>query len=328
VSDDRLLVTGGTGFVGRHVLAALRTDAAQFPIRILAHQATPPPGRTGIYEIVFGDLSDPRSLAHLCDGVDTVLHLACHIADDEARCDAVNGAGTEALVAAAKAAGVRRILYLSNAAVYGYGVHRHATEAEARVAPATPVSRSRARAERAVLAAGGIVLRPLFIYGEGDTRFLPVVIRALQRLPFVINGGHARLSVIAVHDLAKVIATLSRLPWSERDAGAYHLNDTHPVTFHEIMEELARQFDLAIPSLSLPYRVARWPVRLASDRFFGGGGWSDSSAHRLFLVARDHYYDASRLWRLLPIAPGGPFASQLGQSAIWYGQYVQTRSHR
>jgi len=62
-------------------------------------------------------------------------------------------------------------------------VHRGASEAGTRVAPATPVSRSRVAAEDAVLDAGGMVLRPMFVYGTGDTRFLPALARRSPASP-------------------------------------------------------------------------------------------------------------------------------------------------
>jgi len=318
VTGGRLLVTGATGFVGRHVLAALRGHAPRAPLRLLVHREAPAPDVASTSDIVYGDLADPRSLHGLCGGVDTVLHLACYVGDDEARCEVVNARGTEALVAVAQAAGVRRILYLSNAAVYGYAVRRQASEAEVDVAPATPISRSRARAERAVLAAGGIVLRPLFIYGDGDTRFLPALIRALGRLPFLINGGRARLSLIAAEDLGRVIAALARLAWTEADAGPYHVNDTHAVTLQEIVETLRRYFEVPRPWFPLPYALARWLLHLAADP-------SPSARHRAFLVAYDHSYDASRLWRRLPLSPGEPFVAQLERCVPWYARFARRR---
>ena len=319
----RVLVTGGSGFVGRHVLAALRRAPQPPALRLLAHQS---PVDGGPKETVPGDLAAPATLAAACRDVDVVVHLASYIGDDEATCDAVNARGTAALVAEAGRRGVTRMLYLSSAAVYGYAVHREASEHDTVVAPATPVSRSRARAEAAVLGAGGVVLRPLFVYGDGDTRFIPVLARALDRLPFLPDGGRARLSVIAVDDLASAIAALALRGWSQGESGAYHATDGHPVALRALARALAATFGTRAPRLGVPYPVARWIVRLAAATATGGQAWTPSAAHRLFLVSRDHCYDGSRLRALTALPPSQPLVARLAEFAPWYTPLLAARA--
>jgi nucleoside-diphosphate-sugar epimerase len=304
-----LLLTGASGFVGRQVLRALgdRGD-----LRLLMHKARPEE-RAGI-EFVAADLEDPESLKGICCGVRTVVHLASYLGDDAGRCERVNARGTEALVAHARAAGVQRIIYLSNAAVYGYSVHRGVDESSVIVAPATPISLSRAAAERAVLGAGGVVIRPLFVYGEGDTRFVPAIARALRTLPFLIGGGRARLSVIAVSDLSRVICSLATRDPGPPEMGIFHATDTHPVSFQTIANLIANSFGGRVPRLSLPYPVGRSLVRLARL----GRGWSASDAHRLFLVSHDHFYDSSRIWRITGLPQPAPMSEQFQACAEWY----------
>lgn len=322
MSDGRILLTGSTGFVGRTVLRALTATGATADLRLLVHRAEPEPVAVPA-ERLRGDLAEPSSLNGMCDGVDTVLHLAGIVSDDPERCDAVNARGTEALVALAYAAGVRRFLYLSNAAVYGYAVHRQATEGDAVVRPATPVSRSRARAERAVLDAGGLVLRPLFVYGTGDTHFVPVVVRALRRAPFLVSGGRARLSLIAVDDLAAAITALVRMPATAWRPGAYHATDGVPIRFRELAEVLAQGFGLHVPARTLPYLAARMLLRARGARLLAARTWTASAAHRLFLVARDHSYDATRLRELTAWAPGAAFPARLPEYLPWYREYLR-----
>jgi nucleoside-diphosphate-sugar epimerase len=272
-------------------------------------------------EHIRGDLADARSLGDLCNGIDTVVHLATHISDDAEKCNAVNVVGTEALVSAANSAGVKRLIYLSSAAVYGYAVHRGAREDQATVAPATPISRSRALAEEAVIESGGIVLRPLFVYGNGDTKFIPLVIRALGRVPFLVDRGNARLSVVPVDDLATTIAALVHAEWDAPSAGPYHITDGNPVTFLDLATALANTLGLAVPRLSIPYPLARLVMRLAGIRALGSQRWSDSAAHRLFLVTHDHFYNDSRLSALIGSHSSSRFESRIGDYADWYRSF-------
>ncbi len=121
-----VLVTGGAGFIGSHLVDALVERGAR--VRILDNFET---GRRsnlrhleGTVEIVEGDLRDMRACARACAGVELVFHQAARgsvprsIADP-ATSIAVNVTGTANLFAAARESGVRRVVYASSSAVYG-----------------------------------------------------------------------------------------------------------------------------------------------------------------------------------------------------------------
>lgn len=321
--NGRILLTGATGFVGRAVWERWR-GLSQPAVRLLVHKNVPVSPGPPQSESVYADLARPETLGGICEGVDTVLHLAGYIGDDQKRCDAVNGQGTEALVEQARMSGLHRFIYLSSAGIYGYAVHRNARETEVKVRPATPISRSRVRAEEAVLDLGGIVLRPLFVYGRGDTRFIPVLLRALDRFPFMINGGKARLSVIAVDDLAAGLIALTTETWTENHRGIFHVNDGHPVRLSEIAAVLAQCVGSGLPTISVPFFIAHNMLRLSGQRIFQKAGQS-SLKHRLFLVSRDHFYDSSKLWDLVSVKPGPPLPEVLPRYADWYRQFVRVK---
>lgn len=318
--NGRILLTGAAGFIGRAVCEGLRARGDR-PVRLLVHDRSPDPPWPAGTDIVRADLARPGSLAGVCESVETVLHAASYIGDDPDRLDAVNARGTEALVSEARAAGVRRFVYVSSAAVYGYAVHRNARETEVTVDPSTPISRSRAGAEKAVLAGDGLVLRPLFVYGRGDTRFLPVVVRALERFPFMIGGGRARLSVISVDDLAAAMIALADGRAEAPRGGVYHATDGQPVRFRDIVAALGRELGLRRPFFSLPFFLARRVLGSGGRSGFADAGRA-SKAHRLFLIAKDHYYDPTRLWELLGTRPGPSLPEQLPRYAAWYREYL------
>jgi len=314
-----ILLTGASGFIGGAVLARLGR-IPDLSLRTLVHRSDLPAGGPAGIEIVKADLSVPASLEGICRNIGTVIHAASYIGDDAERCQAVNARGTEALAAQARAAGVGRFIYLSNTAVYGFGIHRGAAEKESVVRPATAISRSRVQAEKAVLAAGGTVLRPTFVYGRGDRHFLPALIRALDRFPFLINGGRARLSVISVEELAEVIVALAAGGVTGTGGETFHVNDGRPVSLKGIVTSLARTTGTRRPRLSLPYPIARLVMGLAAGLLFDKDG-RRSSAHRLFLVSRDHYYSAARLRRAVSWPAGLPFDSGLALCADWYRSF-------
>jgi nucleoside-diphosphate-sugar epimerase len=319
--NGRVLLTGATGFVGGAVLEGLRRCDDR-PVRLLLHRRVPDAPLPASFNAVSADLARPETLAGICEGVDTVLHVSAYIGDDQDRLDAVNARGTEALASEANAAGVRCFIYLSNAAVYGYAVHRNTKETDVTIDPATPISRSRARAEQAVLDRGGLVLRPLFIYGRGDTHFLPLIIRSLERFPFLINGGRARLSVISVDDLASVLIALATDRAAGPLRGVCHATDGQPVSLRDIVGSLAVCLGSRQPRFSLPFSLACPILRLS-----GGGAISKagrhSFKHRLFLIAKDHYYDSSKLWDSVSVRPGPPLREQLPKYTDWYRRFLR-----
>ncbi len=310
----RVLLTGATGFVGRHIVPRLLADSRVSSVRCLAFRQIPAI-RDDRLEVVRGDLADPASLNGLTEGVDAVLHVAGHVGEDASICRGVNAVGTKTLCDMAQGTAWGRFLYVSNAAVYGWASHAGAGEDDVEVAPATPTSRSRAEAEQYVLGVDGTVIRPLFVYGDGDTRFVPLLSRALARSPVMVGGGRARVSAIAVEELARALVELCLDPDRRGLHRVFHANDQRPVSLREIAEVLHRSHGVRIPRWSVPYPVARLMLRMFRPSAMGTSGWNSTAAHRLFLMSRDHWYDASRLWNRLGWQPSGSLLTRMGAAA-------------
>ncbi|MFK3982404.1 NAD-dependent epimerase/dehydratase family protein [Micromonospora sp. NPDC050397] len=283
---SRILLTGASGFVGGAVLRALRRAPGDHSIRLLTHR-TPLPGPTGEIEVVPADLARPRSLGGICDGVDTLVHLAARIGGDERSCQQVNHHGTAALVAEARRAGVTRILYLSTAAVYGDGVYRGLAEDEVPPTPVSPTSRSRLDAERVVRAADGTVLRPMFVTGKADAWFRPTLLGLLAALGNWVDEGEARLSTVDVDELARiVVAAATTRPL--RAGAVYHANHPEPVRVRDLVGAAG---DFVPPSGSVSLAEAEQILPPPFTR------------RQLHLLFSDQWFDNSRLWRDLDLTP-------------------------
>lgn len=308
----RILLTGATGFIGTHVVAALSQEQ-DVNLRVLVHRHDLPPRDGGpVVHSVRGDLTTPGSLRGICDGVDTVVHLASHVNGDPALSEAVNHRGTEALVAQARQAGVARLIYLSTAAVYGDGIHDGVTETELLPAPVSPVSASRRAAELSVLAAGGTVLRPMFVYGRGDLWFVPTVANFVRRLSVLVNGGRARVSTIAAEDLADVISALALTPKSAPSQAIYHVNHPEPVRVRDLVRTITSHLELPRAPEDISYEVLREQTTT-----------TPRLARQLSLIAFDHWYDSSAIWRFLDRRPGPNFQERFAHYAPWYRGLAQ-----
>src|SRR5690606_41230280 len=137
------------------------------------------------------DLADAAAPDGGGAGVGVRAHGAPRVGGGPETVTAVNDLGTRARVAEAVRSGVRRIVYVSPAAVHGRGPFRGVRPGEAPIAPASATSRSRAAAERYVLDAGGVVLRPHLVYGRGDHWVVPGLVGLLRELSATLTGCDA-----------------------------------------------------------------------------------------------------------------------------------------
>ncbi|WP_016910018.1 NAD-dependent epimerase/dehydratase family protein [Streptomyces xiaopingdaonensis] len=301
-----VLVAGGTGFVGRAVvreLVAVRARSRTAPrVRVLARR---PPRREAVpgdgVEYVSGDLTAPETLAAACSGATALVHAASYVGRDRARCDAVNHRGTRTLIDAADRAGIRRVLYVSTAAVYGAGPHRGAAEGELAPSPQSAASASRLAAEEAVRAAGGVVLRPHLILGKGDKWVLPTLIRLLERVPSWGGTALSYSSTIAVEELARLVRALVQQPVTGQGE-VYHAAHPRPVQMRSLVLALSRLLGSGRPRGGPPREVHRESV---------GRALPELTAHQYALLTQDHWYDSSRVWRLCGLEPGPDVTERL-----------------
>ncbi len=301
-------ITGAGGFVGGRVAAHAVRALPGRQVRLVTHNR--PSAATGAPEVetLPGDLTDPGSLRGLCADSDTLIHCASRIAGPEELCRAVNAHGTEALLAEARRSGVRRIVYLSTAAVYGPGPFHGARPADLPLAPASATSRSRAAAEQAVLDAGGIVLRPHLVYGTGDRWVGPGLLRLARALDADVDGWPALLSAVDVDDLARALLATALAPADRLASSVYHANHPRPVPAAELVGALAGAAGLRPPRDKLTAAQAR--ARLAEQGL---------GTHDLDLVAADHVFDSAPLWSDLGQDPGPGFTDRFPYHAAWYG---------
>jgi nucleoside-diphosphate-sugar epimerase len=251
-----VLVTGGTGFLGRAVASHLRD--AGYDTRCLQRSAG---SRAGI-AAVSGDVRDHVAVARAVDGMDAVIHTAglAHVfhGSRDAEFADINGRGTETVARAALSAGVRHFILVSSVAVYG-GVSPGATE-DAPVRPFGLYAVSKAEAERrgaAVFERASTrltILRMGTLYGEGDRGNVQRLLRMIGRGRFVwIGAGTNRKSLLHVGDAARACV----LPLEDDGEPIEIYNVTAPpVTMRTVVEELARGLGRRAPSWHIPATVA------------------------------------------------------------------------
>lgn len=240
-SGTRILVTGAAGFLGSALVQAL-LDAGH-EVRALVRR----PVELGAAEIVLGDLRDREALARASEGIDLVFHTAAKAGGwgDPAEYEAVNVAGTEALLAAARASGVRAFVYTSSPSVVFDG--RPIEGGDERLPYArrflADYPRTKALAEGKVLGFQGMTtvsLRPHLIWGPGDRHLLPRLVARGRRLKRV-GPGDPRTDTIYIDNCvhAHLLAGARALEAPEVVAGKpYFVSDDAPIGLWTMADRL------------------------------------------------------------------------------------------
>jgi len=212
-----VFVTGGTGFVGAHLVKALcargDTVTALVRRRPLAERL----GWGPEVRLLSGDLDDEGTLRAGCAGADIVYHVAGKIAArSAAEFMATNRDGTGNVLEAARDSGARRLLFVSSLAVAGPTTPRHPIDETRPPMPVTDYGRSKLAAEVLVRAMPPslpwTIVRPPVVYGEWDRGTLKIFQLARRGVVPVFGDGSQELSVIHAEDLARSLIAAATSP--------------------------------------------------------------------------------------------------------------------
>ncbi|MBM4267275.1 MAG: NAD-dependent epimerase/dehydratase family protein [Deltaproteobacteria bacterium] len=194
------LLTGATGYLGRHLAARLaaRGRSLRALVRVGTDLKRIP---KEISEVVWGGLDDPKALARATHGIDTIYHVAARVSTGGSRAEFErdNVTCTENLLEAAEASGVRRLVYVSSAGIYGSDAAaaeiREDTPLDPAIEQRGAYAWSKARADERVRRFAEsskldvIVIRPGILYGAEAKPFL-------GRLSFPVPRGRGRRIVV------------------------------------------------------------------------------------------------------------------------------------
>ena len=232
-------LTGGTGFVGRHIAATL--VARGHRVRVLARD----PARARFLsdrnvEVVAGGLADRAALDRLASGADALIHLVGIIVEQGVQTfTAVHVAGTEALLAAARHARVRRFVHMSAVG--------------ARDEPgATPYHRTKRRAEQLVRDSGlsHAIFRPSIINGP-ESAPIQLLVRLHRWSPVVPVFGDGRFPTqpVWIDDVALAFALATERPDT---VGVFELGGPQVLTYEEFLLTIGRATGHSRPLIHVP----------------------------------------------------------------------------
>ncbi|QYI96807.1 NAD-dependent epimerase/dehydratase family protein [Curtobacterium flaccumfaciens pv. flaccumfaciens] len=275
----KVLVTGASGFLGQATAAAVR-DAGH-EVRTFQRR---PSGVPGVQDVA-GTMTDDAAIARAVDGVEAVVHLAAKVslAGDPADFARVNIEGTRSLLAAARAAGVGRFVFVSSPSV----AHTGSSLVGADAGPAEPsrargdYARTKAAAELLALDADApdfavVAVRPHLVWGPGDTQLVGRIVERARagRLP-LLDSGAALIDTLYIDNAATaMVAALEHVTDDGVHGNAYVVTNGEPRPVADLLAGICTASGVRPPQWHVPAAVARvagsvveavWRVRPGED---------------------------------------------------------------
>ncbi len=281
LQGQRVLVTGGSGFIGRHVVSTL--SAAGATVRVVDLQAHPDPE----VDVVRGDIADAEVIEAAFDGgFDGVVHLAAvtsvlrSIQRPELTYQ-TNVAGTHRVLEGARAAGVRALVFASTNAVTGPMLDPAITE-RASLRPLTPYGATKAAGEMlmsAYTAVYGIrctALRLTNVYGPGMQAKDSIIARLMRAIrlgsAFEVYGDGLQVrDYVHVADVVSaMLIGLTNANWS----GPVVIGAGRSLSVIEVIDEVRRVSGAQLPVTHGPARPGEMPAVIVDPAQAHAAGWS------------------------------------------------------
>jgi NADH dehydrogenase len=247
-----ILLTGGTGFVGGHVLKALQV--AERPVRCLVRN----PSTVSLdCELVAGDMTDAASLKRAVEGVDTVVHLVAIRQGKREQFERVMSQGTRDLLAASKDAGVGRFILMS-----ALGTSEESKDL-------VPYYGAKWEMEQAVEGSGlpYVIFRPSFVF-ERDGGILPTFAKLARFAPVtpITGSGVERIQPIWAGDVGAYFDKAIDLDAATNRT--FELGGPDVVSWNEFWERLKKVRGIRRPSVHVPMGLMRMNA-LVTERLPG-----------------------------------------------------------
>lgn len=266
-----ILITGGTGFIGRHLTAAL---SKIYSTRCLVRKNSDITCLKDLnVDIVVGDLLDKDSLLPALDGIDLVYHLAGEVysrrKDDYYRGNVLT---TQNLLEVCKEKGTKRIIFLSSIGVYKPVTTKTLLTEDSECGPITFYGKTKLNAERLIKEYNipWVIVRAPVIYGPHQKATLnKFFLNAFKkRKIFIIGDGDNSRSLCFIDNLVEGLALLTNK--TGIDGKTYILSDNSPYTFNEIIEVGSKVIKQRVKVVHLPNFLGNitWEIYHLMDGMF------------------------------------------------------------
>jgi nucleoside-diphosphate-sugar epimerase len=270
-ADVEILVTGGNGFVGHHLVAALLARGDRVRVLALPGEDTSRLEERGV-AVYRGDICRPETLTAPLRGVEAVFHLAAMMDVWRPMRDyvAVNVTGTKNVCNAALAVGIRRLVHMSSSSVYGMTWNMPVDERFPLAPFDDPYPITKAEGDqlvdRMVIEQGlpATIIRPDQIFGPGDRlHFGRMADRVRAGTAIIVGRGDNALPLVYVSDIVQGL--LLGLDHDDAVGEAFNITNDEPLTQQELFAAIAGEIGAKPPRVHVPYH-ALYAAAYAAER--------------------------------------------------------------
>lgn len=258
-----VFITGATGFIGSHLAERLASNGHS--LRCLARPTSDVSRLKKLgASILIEEITDAEAMKKALEGIDLVYHCAAVVGEWLSReeADKINIKGTENLLRAGLANNVKRFVHVSSLAVLGMKHHLN-TPADAPLEITEDIySDSKIYSERLVMdfhkkyGLPVVVVRPGFVFGPGDRRFLPRMLGLLKQKKFLFLGsGNNIMDLVYIDNLIDALVSAGT---EEKAIGrAYNVTNKDKVTMKDFVFMICDMLGLERPKKSMPFPLAK-----------------------------------------------------------------------
>jgi nucleoside-diphosphate-sugar epimerase len=319
----KVLVTGGTGFTGKHLVTRLVNEGNK--VRVLARKKDPELEKLDI-EFILGDITDKEVIDKSVETVDKVYHLAAVFREGGGIPKKVfwdvNVNATRNLLEASQKNGVERFVHCSTCGVLGH-ISKPPADETFPYNPGDEYQRTKCEAEKIALEffhnreLPGVVVRPTAIYGPGDLRFLRLF-KAINDGRFIMVGsGEVFYHPVYVDDLVEGIM----LCGNEKQAlgEIYIIGGESYVTLNQLVSMITEGLDVQVPKIKFPFFWPVWAAGLACEIVCWPFGINPPIfRRRVDIFRKNRAFDISRAKKELGYEPKVSLKEGIKITAEWY----------
>jgi nucleoside-diphosphate-sugar epimerase len=320
-----VLVTGATGFLGRNLVARLKSEGYALRCTVRDRSRAEHLLEQDV-ELIDGDLSSRQVAFASVKDVDIVVHAAALLGGwgDEELFLKNNVVATRNLLEAAAQLGVRRFVYISSCAAYGLQPDVVLTEESSSKTEDEPYSATKLACEGLVRTFSenhGIVatvLRPSIIYGPCDRRFLPPIVEHIRRGTMAAIGKpHQGPPLVYVDDLTRFVATI--LSAQKNSFEVYNLSSPEHVSWEQIIKQVSTALGLLPDVRRVPFPVAYYLGAVLEFLWKLARATKQPMLTRFMasLIGLQYWFDSSKALSVPGFAGFTSFTEGLSRTLCW-----------
>jgi nucleoside-diphosphate-sugar epimerase len=318
-----ILVTGATGFIGRHLVQRLTGDERRIRALLLPGEDASTIEPLGV-EIARGDVGDAEAVKRAAEDCELIFHLAAKTdasSPSRAAFDEVNVRGTANVARAALRAGASRLVFCSSGALYGRAIKNRSIDENTAPRPDSAYSTSKLMAERVLWSHHErdglpvVVARAPAVFGPGAMRWLNLF-RTIASGRFRLVGageGHHHVA-----DVSDIVDGLARCGSAPRAVGrTYVIAAAESLPLRDLIQAIGEEVGVTRLPPSLPAAPFRLYDTLNRHVYAWTGGRLPR-ADRIDLYLGDRAFDISRSRRELGYAPQVTVREAVRRTATWF----------